>query len=66
VQFQNLRRQVTSCDIVQSKDPSLVDRVLKIFSTPADSLNAGIATFYDESSTLWEDVRIFFPLSLEN
>eukprot|EP00241_Pyramimonas_parkeae_P004915 CAMPEP_0114247138 /NCGR_PEP_ID=MMETSP0058-20121206/12860_1 /TAXON_ID=36894 /ORGANISM="Pyramimonas parkeae, CCMP726" /LENGTH=345 /DNA_ID=CAMNT_0001360419 /DNA_START=71 /DNA_END=1108 /DNA_ORIENTATION=+ len=50
------KRSLTTCQIVESESPSLVDRVLKIFATPANSLNEGIATFYDESSGLWEDM----------
>jgi hypothetical protein len=50
------RREVTTGNIVTPDNPSLVDRVLQTFATPASSLNEGIATFYDESSGLWEDV----------
>eukprot|EP00240_Pyramimonas_obovata_P006094 CAMPEP_0118924248 /NCGR_PEP_ID=MMETSP1169-20130426/2470_1 /TAXON_ID=36882 /ORGANISM="Pyramimonas obovata, Strain CCMP722" /LENGTH=335 /DNA_ID=CAMNT_0006865341 /DNA_START=51 /DNA_END=1054 /DNA_ORIENTATION=+ len=49
-------RCVTYANIVESKEPSMVDRILKVFQTPADSLNEGIATFYDESSALWENM----------
>jgi hypothetical protein len=47
---------VTTGNLVTPENPSLVDRVLQTFATPASSLNEGIATFYDESSGLWEDV----------
>lgn len=50
------KHALTVCEIVKSENPSVVDRLLQVFATPANSLNEGIATFYDESSGLWEDM----------
>mmetsp|Transcript_35815 Transcript_35815/g.49707 ORF Transcript_35815/g.49707 Transcript_35815/m.49707 type:complete len:356 (+) Transcript_35815:122-1189(+) len=52
----NKKSHKISCNIVKSENPSVVDRVLQVFTTPADTLNEGIASFYDESSGLWEDM----------
>jgi hypothetical protein len=57
VRSHTARREVTTGNLVTPENPSLVDRILQTFATPASTLNEGIATFYDESSGLWEDVR---------